>query len=278
MRLNIAIVAAGLLLAGCSSSSTSGGSVPNTSGAVDTKAFPRIGTYAVKVDTGKPKDDPAAKMAEGFAEMLSMDLEIAPDNHFIMSAMGAPIEGAIVVSGDSITLTPDHIMGKTLDEYKKLMEEEKRPVASDPAKVMKGSISKDGTVITLNDPDKPGAKLVCTLVPPKPVGPSTVTTEEAKYTGAWAATLDPTKAKPDEVKRMGPMVPFFKAVFQVDNTFEIKVGLKMEGSWKVIDGKISCVPTDKSFNNGKPVELKIDGDKLIPLDGANETPFYFTKK
>lgn len=83
------------------------------------------------------KDDPGAKMAEAFASMMSMDLELKADHKFTMTMMMFPIDGDWSMSGNRVSLVPKSVMGMTVEDFKK------KQAAS-------GSMSKSS-----DSPDKP---------------------------------------------------------------------------------------------------------------------------
>jgi len=72
----------------------------------------------IKMDESK-KDDPAAKMAEAFASMLTMDVEMKSDHSFKLTVMMMPIEGSWSMSGSKVSLTPKTIAGLSPEEYQK---------------------------------------------------------------------------------------------------------------------------------------------------------------
>ena len=154
MRTFAAIVAASalILITGCSgeqktdSLSSSGGSKSPAASSASSLA----GSYKGKIVPTGSKDDPAAKMAEGLAEMFSPELEITADNKFTLSVMGMPISGSVNQSGTDITLTPEKVMGMTPEEAKKLNASS--PGSPEPdMKPMKGTVAKDGTIMVKDE-------------------------------------------------------------------------------------------------------------------------------
>jgi len=102
---------------------------------------------ALKIPEAK-KDDPMAKMAEGFASMLSMDLELKADHKFKITMMMIPIEGDWAMSGNQVTLTPKTFLGMTAEEYKKTQAKSGNTMSQtqDPSKPLVLELQSDGTM------------------------------------------------------------------------------------------------------------------------------------
>jgi hypothetical protein len=83
----------------------------------------------------KDKNDPMAKMAEGFLSMLSFDLELKADHKYTMTVFIIPMEGTWAMSGNKVVLTPTLIMGMTPEEAKKEQEKQK---AANPTMAKQG--------------------------------------------------------------------------------------------------------------------------------------------
>lgn len=273
------VVASVLVLAsGCSSKTEqlSSGSGDGKPGASSTSTL--VGSYKGKIVTEGAKDDPAAKLAEGLMDMFSPELEITADNKFVLTMMGMPISGSVVVAGSDLTMTPEKIMGMTPEEFKK--QNAKNSMSQDPdMKPLKGTVGKDGT-ITVKD-DKQGGNISFTKVVPKAIGTSTVTADEAKYAGDYAAKIDEAKLKPEE-KAMAGMANMFSLKLNVDNTFEMKVGMTVDGKWK-LDGDKITLAADKSKGfkgpDGKDPQFRVEKDgSLVPIDEKGDAPFIFVKK
>ncbi len=115
-----------------------------------------VGKWTGKVTMPETKkDDPAAKMAEAFAGMMNMTLEVKKDKTFAMTAMIVPVEGTWAVSGDKLVCTPTKVMGMTIDEAKKMADEQAKKQgaalgtkADEMNKPMEFVVSADGKTLT----------------------------------------------------------------------------------------------------------------------------------
>lgn len=270
-----------LLLTGCGDTAAKDNlSGSNGSKTTSTQSGSKlIGSYKGKVETAMNKDDPAAKMAEGMMDMFAMELEITPDNKYTLSMIGIPQTGSVTESGGDITLTPEKIMGMTPEEYLKTMQASNPTAKAPDMNPMKGKIEADGKIVIKDT--KQNTTIAFTRVVEKKVGASTVTSEEAKHVGTYGGKVDEAKLKPEE-KGMAAMAPTMSLKLNEDNTFVMKMGMTVDGKWKVEGDKITLsADKDKGFKgpDGADPQLKIGADgNLIPIDKAGDAPFTFVKK
>ncbi len=271
-----------LILAGCGSTATDkpaadgGGSTSAASEGRLTASAELAGEWKGKVKAPPAKeDDIAGKMAEGMAGLFDFNLEIKPDDTYTMTVMVLPITGKLTRNGEDITLTPEKVMGMTPEEYKKSQPPNQMMKEPD-MKPLKGKISSDGKTITIVDKSN-GGDIEFTRLPAKVVGPATVSTDEAKYVGAYKGVIDKSKLKPED-QASAAMEPFLKLKLEQDKTFVMSVGMKVEGTWKLEGDKITLSASDKSFKGpgDKDPQMKVDGTKLMPIDAT--MPFHFVKE
>lgn len=282
MRILATLVVASVLVfaAGCSTKTEqlTSGSGDNKPGA-GTSSSGLIGHYKGKIVPAGAKDDPAAKLAEGLAGLFSPELEIQEGNKFVLTMMGMPISGSYGQSGENITLTPEKFMNMTPEELKKANEANKGGMQQEPDMTpMKGTV-KDGK-ISIKD-EKQGGTIDFVKEAPKKIGPSSVSADEAKFVGEYAAKLDPSKLKPEE-KMMAGMAEMFSMRLEQDNTFMMRAGMTVEGKWSLADGKIT-LKADKAAGftgpNGKDPQFKVLPDNTLePIDSKGEAPFVMVKK
>ncbi len=112
-----------------------------------------VGKWKGKIDMPEPKTEQEkamAKMMEGFAGMMTPDLDLREDKTFTMNMM-IPIEGTWVQSGKTVTLTANKIMGMTVDEAQKMAAQQNKGVTQnqDLQKPMILTISEDGKSMSM---------------------------------------------------------------------------------------------------------------------------------
>lgn len=239
------------------------------------------GKWVGKLQLAKAADDDAAaKMAEAFAAMLgSADLEIKPGYKYTLSMMGLPIEGSYSITGSKITLTPELIAGMTPEEAMKKGAE--KGATEDPSKPLTGTVSADGTKITLSDEQgKDDSTIVFTRKPERKGSTATVSAAEAILVGDYFAMVDLTKVKPEERDEARAMQGGLGLSLFDDNTFEMKMIMSFEGKWKLVGDKLTLTVNEAmgmSGSEGPPAEFTVQGGTLVPV-GPSNVPFTFVKK
>jgi hypothetical protein len=280
MRTTIALFAALLLgLVGCGAKSSEtaqqGESKPANS---------VVGKWRGKVKVAAdPKDESAAKLAESMASMFGdFLLEIKDDNTFELSVLGMPTTGKVEIRGNAITLTPTHVMGKTVEEFRKQHKGD-----SNAGQPMSGTISADFAVISVKDENQPNNRLEFTrdTTKPREIGAETVTAEEKAWVGTYAAVLAPARLKPEDKDMANALIAKTKLELFHDNSFTMMMGMEVEGKWKMEKGNVVLTATkingteEKPGSSNKPIALVPKGKTLEPLptDG-NAPPFNFVRK
>ncbi len=284
MRTRVAFLSAltlCLVLAGCSGSSTAPTAGPGTTSSSAPAGKSLVGKWKGQIDApkGTAKDDPSAKMAEAFASMFGdMELEIKEGDRFGFTVLGITSEGPITHEGDKMTLTPEKIMGKTVEEFKKMNEASGKSNA-DAGKPMSATVSADGETITLFDSAKPDQSMTFKRSTDKPraIGASTVTADETPLVGHYGAEMDATKVSEKDRAMTEAMMSTAKLSLDVDNTFSMTMMLTLEGTWKLDGGKVVLTITKAlgmpdSGSKQKPIVLTVEGDKLVPQADDKEAP------
>lgn len=230
------------------------------------------GTYKVdlKMPEGK-KDDPAAEFGKAMTGMMQMmfsgsKLEIQSGGRFKITMMGMPVEGPYVLDGKKITLTPDKVMGMTVEEAKKL-----NPNNTMDTKPMTGSVSEDFKTITL-DSEKPGEPGVNFVKAPaeQPEAPvkETVSTDEKSLIGEYSGEMELPEPKTDKEKQDAMMAKAMSGSLSLklkaDNTFTMNVMFELEGTWSLQSGAVVLNPTKVLGMDTKDTDSK----KPQPLRGV----------
>jgi hypothetical protein len=268
-----------LLIAGCGSTDATSKTSSGTSKDAESSL---VGKYEGKIEVAKGEEDVAGKLAEGFSSLLSMNLEIHPDNKFTLTTFGMPITGSMTVSGKSVTFTPEKIMGKTPAEFEKEVAS-KQPNGTKPDMTpLKGTIEADGRIVVTDETQKDGGNMVFTKAPPKVVGASTVSAEEQKLVGEYKAKVDASKLK-EEDKPMAAMFDSMSLTLDADNTFVMNMMMDIKGKWSLKGDVLTLKANEKdgftSTSGGDP-QMKVGSDgSLTPLDqGKDAPPFTFVKR
>lgn len=272
---------------GCSSTApTATGASPGNEGTT-AGAKTLVGKWVGKIEMAN-KDDAASKMAESFAGMLgNFDLEIREGNRFTLTVMGVPTEGSMVIKDKSITLTPETMMGKTIEDLKK-SEAAAGKSTEALGKSMAGEFAADMETITLMDSEKPDSKIVFkrNTEKPKVVGASTVSDAEKGLVGTYKTQADTSTMKADDKTMYEAMKDTMNLVLDQDNTFSMNVMLKMEGTWKVTGNTLNLHPTKMNGmdvpkdSKGTEPAFTVEGTTLKPVSkaGENAPPFNFVKQ
>jgi len=99
--------------------------------------------------------DMGKAFAKGLSSMMSADLELKSDNTYSMTILFISVEGNYLVSGDTVTLTPAKIMGKTIAQ---IQAESKDPQKNNMIQPMVLKAASDGKSLKLQDSKaEPGA-------------------------------------------------------------------------------------------------------------------------
>ncbi len=273
---------------GCSSSGAGPTTGPNAV-AQTAEGKSLVGKWRGKVEVApNKKDDEAAKAAASMAGMFGdFNLEIKEGNVFTLAIMGIPTDGSIAMKGNEVTLTPKMIMGKTIEEFKKMNEKAGKTLSVDAANVMTGTTSADGETITIIDAKKPETQIVFTRNTDKPreIGASTVQGEETALVGDYGTEIDPKKLKPEDKEMTEAMLSTASLTLFHDNSFTMNMVMALEGTWKATAGKVTLTlkkmngVEEKADSRNKPITMTVQGTKLVPdKDGGQEPPFNFVKK
>ncbi len=99
--------------------------------------------------TGADSKNPLSGLGDAFASMMSV--EFKADHTYSMTMMIIPMEGNWALSGNTVTLTPTKIMGKTIEELQKSSNGSFK-ATSDNNKPMDLTLSGDGKTMTIADP------------------------------------------------------------------------------------------------------------------------------
>jgi len=114
-----------------------------------------VGKWKVAMPKSTPSDpkNPMAGVGDAFAGMMSnmMSLELKADHSFVMTVI-VSIEGNWALSGDTVTLTPTKMMGKTLDELKKSSNGSFKFNSNSDDKPITLTLSSDGKTLSGKDP------------------------------------------------------------------------------------------------------------------------------
>lgn len=287
MRIASTLIASLALIGviGCSGSSPTTG--PNAV-AKNAEGKTLVGKWRGKVEIApEKKDDPAAKMAESMSAMFGdFLLEIKEGNAYTLAVMGVPTEGSLAMKGNDLTMTPQKIMGKTIEEFNKLNAKNGKP-AQDAGNPMTGTASADGESITVIDPKKPETRIVFKrdTTKPREIGASTVKGDETALVGAYKTEIDPKKLKPEDKDMTEAMVATASLELFQDNSFTMNMMMLMEGVWKAEGEKLTLTlrkmngVEEKADSGNKPISMTIQDGKLIPdPDGSQIPPFFFVKK
>jgi len=275
----IGVLTVALLIAGCGSTDATS---KTDSGSTNSKESSLVGKYDGKIEVAKGEDDVAGKLAEGFSSMLSMNLEIHPDNKFTMTTFGIPITGSMAVSGKSVTFTPEKIMGKTPEEFERDVASKQQNMTKPDMTPLKGTIEADGRIVVTDDQKKNGGNMVFTKAAPKVVGKSTVSADEQKLVGEYKAKADMSKLK-EEDKAMVGMFDTMTLTLDADNTFAMNVMIEVKGKWSLAGDVLTLKADEKDgfkSTSGKDPQMKVSADgTLVPVDeGKDAPPFTFVKK
>ncbi len=298
----LTLIAASALLAGalvgCSKSDSAMSSDNKSQGgsgatASNTSDDSLVGTWQGELKMPEAsKDDPGAAMAKGLGDMMAgmMNLEIHKDQKFTMSMMMIPIDGSYTREGNTLTLTPEKIMGMTPEEFKKT-QSKNNPAASteDMSKPMKMVLSEDGKELAL-EPEK-GKESQGSMVfkkgepkPTKEVVSKVSGDVETGLVGSFKADLRVDESKitakeKEELPMVRGMLSSSKLDLLADKTFTISLVVKMHGDWSV-DGDVLTLditgvdgmPGGKSSSKEEPMKFKIlDGGKTLHIiPGKND--------
>lgn len=244
-------------------------------------------TKDAKADTTKDLGkDLGEAMAEGltdvFTSIISMELEITPDDKFTLSMMGIPVTGSLTRAGDQITLTPEKVMGMTKEEFEKQQAAQGKKVGEQDMSPMKGTVRPDGSIVLEDNKGKAGeGSMVFKKATEKPVGAATVASGEKGLVGEYKAKIDPAKLKPEEKQMAEAMMGSISLKLSADNTFSMKMMMDIEGKWSVQGDRV-ILKADKAAGftttDGKDPEMKIEKDGSLTPIGSDGPPFTFVKK
>ena len=96
----------------------------------------------------KAGEEFAKAMAGAFAEMMTMELDIAKDGSFKMTMMGMPMEGNWKQNGSVLSLVPEKFLGMSAEEFGK-----KQGSATPESEPLELKISADGKSMVARDPN-----------------------------------------------------------------------------------------------------------------------------
>jgi hypothetical protein len=189
-----------------------------------------------------------------------VELEFPSEDRFSITMMGMPMEGNVKRSGNDITLTPDRIMGMSIEEFKK--QQGNGTTSDEPLKL---TMSADGKSMLAKPAKATETPMTFNRAPADKPIVSTLTSDDAKkLVGKWKGeiALPPAEGKmSDDEKAHRKMVEEMNKGISVelreDESFVMSVGVKVEGTWKLADGKLT-------LSAGK-----IGGMKLTPEDMKN---------
>jgi hypothetical protein len=158
MRISLAFaVAALLMVCGCSKPAADGTAInPGTtasSAQVDKSAL--VGKYNAHVPDSGATDE-QAKRRKIMADMTH--LELNADDTYLLSAGGAPMEGKWTVSGGTVTLTAEKILGMSREDIDKQLAADTDPASESTKKKFEElkrprnfSVSDNGDTLTAVD-------------------------------------------------------------------------------------------------------------------------------
>lgn len=137
-----------LILVGC------GGGVP-----VEKQV---VGTWNGKAELPSDQKDNAKAKSEVEAMNKVLTLELREDKTYTMN-MGVPITGTWSVSGQGVSLVTETIMGKSVEEMKKLAAQfGSAEDAEKMSKPVQGNLSADGKSLSIESPTPGSGTLVFT--------------------------------------------------------------------------------------------------------------------
>jgi len=287
-------------VAGSGSGSGSGKGSGTASGGGASATSDIIGKW--KGDIKMPetnKDDPMAKMGEAMAQMFlgNLTLEFVEGGKFKLTMMGMPVEGSVSRKGNEIELTPETVLGMTVEEARKMNAENKGAELMKNDEPMLGTISADGSEITLKGKsDKSGGEMVFKRAKDEPEKPvkSTVAAAEQGFVGEWGAEMEGaapasmTDKEKQEWKMAEMMVKSATLNLRADNTFRMTLMFDFEGTWKK-EGDVLVLKMTKALgmDGGTPSadneDLKLrseaGGSRLISdQPGPGGAKLVFVKK
>ncbi|MBX7134055.1 MAG: hypothetical protein K1X67_15385 [Fimbriimonadaceae bacterium] len=265
---------AALIIAGCTKSGSTGATSTEP-----TKSY--VGKWVGNPEVPKgDKADPAAEMASGMMKMMgSIQLEFESESKFKMTMLGMPIEGKVAKEGDTLTLTPETVMGMTKDEAKKSSSS-----VSMEEKPIKLKLSADGTKLSSIPEKADEPVLVFERGKPEPKHETTMSdSSDLALVGKWGGVIEmpplgpnATQEEKDEVKMTEQMSKSLELDLRGDGTFKLDMMFEMEGKWKREGAKVTMTPTkmmgmemteeDMKKDGNEPMVGEIsDGDKTITV-------------
>lgn len=223
------------------------------------------------------------------AEAMFVDLELGKDGKFSLTAPGMPLTGTYEKKGDKLILSVETVMGRTLaqasSEFGPTVDQFKEP--------LEGQIRKDEkTLFFAGKKDQPGEMdMTFMRTPPadEKVGKRSVTPAEAKHVGHY--TFDESFDPPGEDERsqqvMRSLASNASLALREDNTFVMKLMMRVTGSWKlekdliVLTVKAPRVMLEQVPPDQKPeIKARLDqgGKRLLMLNDKSEAVDFALKR
>jgi hypothetical protein len=285
----LSLILSAAVLAGCKSST------PTTTASASPTGL--TGTWYGKFSPETSPDPAKAQMTALFgATTFTLDLDV--NGRFKLTAMGSPLEGDYTVEGTKITMKPDTVMGKSLNDPS-------NPMANAMAELKEPQLGeiRDGgkTIFLAARPNNPNdIDLAFTREKPKEpaLGPKTADASEMKMVGEWVfdESFDPAgkpkanETKDETAKRKAQefarnMAKQVQLKLREDNTFIMNLLIEFRGTWKRNGEKILLTATEpKAALEMSAEEPKIhmnvakNGDQLLVLNDKTNKPDFAMKR